>query len=233
MIGFEEVAGLERNWLESGERKEPNALVDALLQRYPFLAAHNRWNDEAIEALDECIWSRLQEMPLGWRKAIGIEFVEDLRTVLLAIGGQHALETYSIVQIKEKFGGLRWYTNGPEGIDKRQQDCLFYLTETYCEICERICINCGAMRHIRQTGGWIVPICEHEKGYESAHHFELLSYDDEFCVIVSFNPDGSRSRISCKDYVVGADAPIVKELGLKQALHVSDVWKRLCDAELQ
>ena len=66
-----------------------------------------------------------------------------------------------------------------------------------------ICIYCGAMGRIRQTGGWILPICEREEGYESAHELEPLSHDDGFCVWICRDPDGTERSVSYKDLVVG------------------------------
>lgn len=56
-------------------------------------------------------------------------------------------------QVKEKFGGLRFYYNG--GNDKI--DGMIWLTES---LSYKICQNCGSIENVGQTTGWIYTICK-------------------------------------------------------------------------
>ena len=63
---------------------------------------------------------------------------------------------YSIVEIKEKFGGLRWYDNGfPEKGWEEYKDWLY----KYEDLSFKTCINCGKPA-IGFTRGWITPLCK-------------------------------------------------------------------------
>ena len=118
---------------------------EELIERYPFLIPRNVWTDKIIEDTD---WTLLDEMPTGWRIAFGEKMCEEIREVLIKYD---YLDKYRITQIKEKFGGLRWYDNGaPKGvsdiIDKYEQ--LSYIT----------CITCGKPATL-VSKGWISPYC--------------------------------------------------------------------------
>jgi hypothetical protein len=75
---------------------------------------------------------------------------------------QHADPNFAVVQVKEKFGGLRYYINGPnERIHK-----LVALTERASEL---TCEVCGGWGKTRRRGCWLKTLCEKdatEFGYE-------------------------------------------------------------------
>ena len=58
-----------------------------------------------------------------------------------------------IDQIKEKFGGLRFYYHGGDN----EVRGMVNLTErlSYC-----ICEECGSTKNVTQTKGWIITLCE-------------------------------------------------------------------------
>ena len=79
-----------------------------LIEQYPFLMPYNIWTGKPIDDYDyEYIW--LDDMPDGWRNAFGLQMCEELKQALLEEGGEKLLSEYKIIQIKEKFGYLRWY----------------------------------------------------------------------------------------------------------------------------
>lgn len=56
------------------------------------------------------------------------------------------------VQVKQKFGGLRFYTNGYDDYVRGAisvASCMSYNT----------CEECGSTNDIKQTTGWITPLC--------------------------------------------------------------------------
>ena len=54
-------------------------------------------------------------------------------------------------QIKEKFGGLRWYA-ASYGLGSR-------VIDVYEHISYNVCISCGKAENVRITRGWISPVC--------------------------------------------------------------------------
>jgi len=56
-------------------------------------------------------------------------------------------------QVKEKYGTLRFYTNGSD--DK--QDGMIDLAES---LSSSICEKCGSVDGVTQTEGWIVTLCK-------------------------------------------------------------------------
>ena len=121
-----------------------------LVERYPFLWPR-KWNGEKLD-LD--IWgydgSELDWMPDGWRIAFGDEMMEELAEELKKYDW---LDKYFPVQIKEKYGTLRWYDNGwPDG------SRIPEIIQKYEHLSYSTCINCGdPARWISK--GWISPYC--------------------------------------------------------------------------
>lgn len=108
-----------------------------LLKKYPFL----RINDSDDSHLD-C-------MPRGWRLSFGSELCKEIRK---ALDESDCLSDYTILQVKEKYGALRWYdAGGPAEVSK--------IVEKYARISEQTCIRCGKLA-TRITTGWICPFCD-------------------------------------------------------------------------
>lgn len=121
-----------------------------LCKRYPFLAVCDWWTGEPIKGYS---FTYLDDMPKGWRKAFGKHMCEEIRTVL--IKGNYLYE-YRVVQIKEKYGALRWYDGGaPTSIYYELQDII----DKYEELSARTCICCGRPA-TKISLGWISPFCD-------------------------------------------------------------------------
>jgi hypothetical protein len=70
-------------------------------------------------------------------------------------------DKYRITQIKEKFGGLRWYDNGvPEKMYDEYNEWL----EKYEALSEVTCIHCGKAGTIDYKQYWLEPLCKEHKG---------------------------------------------------------------------
>ena len=99
-----------------------------LIRKYPWLEPHNDWSGKKItdcagEDGEEGYWpgdpsmhpeydyeyTLLDDMPDGWRIAFGDEMVERIQKELERFG---YADKYFVTQIKEKYGGLRWYDDG-------------------------------------------------------------------------------------------------------------------------
>ena len=86
------------------------------------------------------------ETPNGWDDIV-TEMCEEINDWLVE---NHLADEYVVYQIKEKFGGLRWYDNGiipNEIIDK------------YEILSEKTCAHCGKPS-THMTTGWILPLCD-------------------------------------------------------------------------
>ena len=128
-----------------------------LCKRYPFLRPRNRFDDIIMWEHPKWDWryqrpyewTELDIMPDGWRKAFGKQMCEEIRNVLIE---NNYLYKYRIVQIKEKYGSLRWYDwGGPQKV----QDII----DKYEHISARTCIRCGRPATKISTG-WICPFCD-------------------------------------------------------------------------
>ena len=69
-----------------------------LIEKYPWLQIRNVWTNEKLD--DEFTW--LDDLQEGWRKAFGVQMVEELDQILRKANYQ---DEYKITQIKEKW---RW-----------------------------------------------------------------------------------------------------------------------------
>lgn len=118
-----------------------------LCRKYPFLIPRNRLTDEIPNDYDYS-WTELDDLPDGWRVAFGEQICEEIARVLEKNG---RLKEYRILQIKEKFGELRWY-------DKGATQEVNDIKEKYILKSSHICINCGKPATII-TKGWIFPYC--------------------------------------------------------------------------
>ena len=60
---------------------------------------------------------------------------------------------FQINQIKEKFGGLRFYCSGGD-------DVIHGMINLAESMSYQICENCGSTKNVTQTKGWITTLCE-------------------------------------------------------------------------
>lgn len=102
-----------------------------LVERYPFLIPRNRWTDKIIEDYDpERDGTELDGMLEGWRIAFGEQMCEEILQELIK---WNFLDDYRILQVKEKWGGLRWYDNG-HPIGTYEEEYIEMPAEEYFEI---------------------------------------------------------------------------------------------------
>lgn len=96
-------------------------------------------------------YTELDDMPDGWRKAFGIQMCKEISRELIYAYGIRGLFRYRIMQIKEKFGTLRWY-------DGNSADGVFRVIDKYEDKSYHTCISCGKPAVWLSTG-WISPYC--------------------------------------------------------------------------
>ena len=122
-----------------------------LILRFPFLIPRNVWTDKVPKDYDYS-YTLMDNMPNGWCKAFGFQLLEELREELIK---WTCLNQYRVVQIKEKYGQLRWYDNGtPSGSD------IHGIIEKYSVISENVCISCCKPDVPMTMADWIHPSCE-------------------------------------------------------------------------
>lgn len=125
-------------------------LNKSLIKKYPWLIPRSRRTGKVVNNYDYT-WTELDAMPKGWREAFGELLCEEIQEELEKY---NFVNEYSIVQIKEKFGSLRWYDNGiPSGCRVHE------IIENYSACSEYICIRCGEL-DVPCTDGWIMPVCK-------------------------------------------------------------------------
>lgn len=114
------------------------------------------WFHNNILQLFHCIptYTELDSMPRGWRKAFGIEMCKEIKQVLLEKGGRKLLCDYRIMDIKEKYGELRWYSNWTfEELEK--------VIDKYANKSVVTCIECGEKAvWMTDWKDWASPYCD-------------------------------------------------------------------------
>lgn len=68
---------------------------------------------------------------------------------------------YRISQIKEKFGGLRYYFSTSEGLDEATRERMWKIEGLAGRLSESVCEECGAYgRPSNPSRSWIKTLCE-------------------------------------------------------------------------
>ena len=124
-----------------------------LVVKYPFLMP-KYWNRETMQyEVDPDYnykFTELDAMPDGWRKAFGEMMCEEIYNALVECGG---LDDYMILDIKEKYGQLRWYSSPSY---KEVEEII----DKYSVLSENICIICGKPDVPMTNNGWLSPSCK-------------------------------------------------------------------------
>lgn len=124
-----------------------------------------------------CVFTR-DEYPVLLENSIGCGVPEPwamyvklmLDTMQWYVENVSEFKTLRVIQIKEKFGSLRVYTDfEPELNSKSWYDADYYkgvvngMIQMASKLCENTCVECGSHEDIVNTtkkdGGWISPRC--------------------------------------------------------------------------
>ena len=103
-------------------------------------------------------FNELDAMDEGWLRRFGIQMMKELKKQLKK---DKMLYSFRITQIKEKFGGLRFYV-------ECASNEVYDIINKYENMSYDICISCGQDAKYT-TRGWICPYCEEcvtERGYD-------------------------------------------------------------------
>jgi hypothetical protein len=118
------------------------------------------WRGELQDAYP---WSGYAEVEDGWRDLI-VSLVRRLDVIRKRDG-----LSLEVLQIKEKFGGLRFYVSGAnsEALD---------LINRAEEMSETICEYCGKPGKIKSVRGWYKCVCEdHADGSDGDSYNDLIA----------------------------------------------------------
>lgn len=113
--------------------------------QYPFWKSRNVWDDSFCGY--SCTW--YDDIPNGWRRAFGKALSRDLK---IALKKDNLLKQFRFIQIKEKYGSLRLYSQG-------YGEHSLEVIRRYEEKSKDYCIICGnPAKYV--TYNWIEYYCE-------------------------------------------------------------------------
>lgn len=132
-----------------------------LCAKYPFIIPRNSLTNEVLENYDYS-WTKLDEMPQGWKKAFGENLCEEIKQALYdsSLSLEQA-KSYRIIKIKERFGMLRLCSN----FFTREIDIVI---KKYEKLSIRTCSVCGAPA-TKITKNWISPCCDKCIGHKEKY----------------------------------------------------------------
>lgn len=137
-----------------------------LFKIYPFL---NPFQKLKTNGFHMCLYtySLLDCMPIGWNKVFGLKMAKEIKQWLK----EHNITDYEVTDVKEKWGRLHWYDNGPNQLYK---DVIL----KYEKMSADLCVRCGKKAsHVSR--GYMLPFCEdcmHKE--KSTRNFIELKKDD-------------------------------------------------------
>lgn len=114
-----------------------------LIEQYPFLLP---WGTDPANFES----TELDAMPTGWRSAFGEELCKEIMEELTRY---NCVDSYRVVQIKEKHGALRWYAQG--GTEQIHRE----IVPKFEKLSRQICIQCGRPATVVLLD-WIAPWCD-------------------------------------------------------------------------
>lgn len=134
-------------------------LEDQLANDFPFMLARNVWDGELCLDEDDNTYGFPCECSDGWYQLI-YDLCQELNDLYISKGVDPS--EILVMQVKEKFGQLRFYTGGL--IDGAHDIISKYEDKSY-EVCE----VCGDDGTLCIKGGWYRTLCEkhmEEYGYK-------------------------------------------------------------------
>lgn len=106
----------------------------------------------------------------GWQ-----ELIENTHTALTGL-----MPGYTISQIKEKFGGLRYYWVPPQDTDVKVINTAHQIVDNAEQMSFHICEWCGKPGTTKAHRGWLATLCEEhheERKREVEQRYETLHRD--------------------------------------------------------
>lgn len=122
-----------------------------LIKKFPFLEIQGYYPKRLpYKKRYDSTW--LDYLPAGWRDVFGLEFCDNLKSILKR---GHCLRKFRFLDIKEKYGLLRVeYSAIPSKIADEVYDWENY----YEDMSSMVCPNCGQFTSFMTTG-WVSYLC--------------------------------------------------------------------------
>lgn len=138
------------------EKTEKQRINFALIKKYPFLLPKNRWDGGLnVDAPFNFTYNELDGMPDGWLFNFGEALVKEL-SMLLTNQNENAPYKYTITDVKEKYGTLRWYDSGATKE-------MYKAINEYEIKSASVCLICGQDGEINENTYWLEPLCPRHK----------------------------------------------------------------------
>ena len=142
-----------------------------------------RWVLEVIHCIPT--YTELDTIEKGWRRAFGIKMCRELKKELRK---SHRLRHYRILDIKEKWGELCWYSLGGNA-------AVFEIERRYERLSADLCIDCGRPAKWITTG-YVCPFCDEHLPKTARETKRYVSIDENKPDIHEnkpTNPDASKT----------------------------------------
>lgn len=137
-------------------------LEDQLARDFPFMLAKNVWTGEVCCDDDGNAYGFPCSVNDGWYRLIHV-LCRELTDLYIANGRDPS--EIMMMQVKEKYGQLRFYTGG---LIDGAHDIIYRYEEMSYEVCE----ICGDTGTLCVKGGWYQTLCKkhmHEKGFNKVN----------------------------------------------------------------
>ena len=131
-----------------------------LIEQYPFLLPQHSVSGTHSTDFESTV---LDDMPAGWRTAFGGNLCKEIMEELVQ---NDCVDSYQVLQIKEKYGELRWYSQG--GTERIHRE----IVPKYEKMSRRICIHCGRPATL-VSKSWVAPWCN-----ACAHNLPQICFFD-------------------------------------------------------
>ena len=123
-----------------------------LLMEYPWLRIEESEVINYLDIKEDEIYTYIDCAPEGWEKLCE-DLCAELKPLLEKVG---YVDGYKLCQVKEKYGGLRWYDYGVPGTIYDEYSALMH---KYEDLSYKTCCVCGAPA-TKISIGWICPFCD-------------------------------------------------------------------------
>lgn len=132
---------------ERKKKKKIQTQNRKLVKKYYWLKPLSVWTGKPLDDYNYT-YTELDCMPDGWRKTFGEMMIDEINESLK----KHNQKNFMIHQIKEKYGELRFYTNGC--YEDTQE-----IINKYSVISRNVCLGCGKLDIPMIDDGWMSPVC--------------------------------------------------------------------------
>ncbi len=132
-------------------------LEERIMQDFPWFEARNVWTGELLGVAHGC------ECDDGWLDLI-YDLCQEIDDEYKKLGKD--ISNLIIYQIKEKYGGLRFYINGT-------YPSVNNIIHNYENMSYEVCEICGKPGKLMSSGSWFKTLCE-----KCANELGYIDYND-------------------------------------------------------